>query len=212
MRENIITMGRKILLAFIALAIVLPLSGQAENKKSALLVIDIQYFYFPGGDMPLYQPEKAAKNAAMIIDKFRSDKNDVIYVKHNYEPGEGIHNSVKPLEGEKVFNKDNVNSFLDTGLNEYLQENNIDRLVICGMQTHMCVEAAVRAAADLGYECILIHDACTSRDLKFNDHIITAVDVHLSTLSTLRSYAKIISAEEYLIYYTHQKNHFPYHR
>lgn len=191
-------MRRKIIFAFFALSIALSLAGQTENGKSALLVIDIQDFYFPGGDMPLYQPEKAAGNAAMIINKFRSDENDVIYVKHNYEPGGAIHKLVIPMDGERIFNKSDVNSFLDTGLNEYLKEHHIDRLVICGMQTHMCVEAAVRAAADLGYECILIHDACTSRDLKFNEHIISAVDVHLSTLSTLSSYAKIMSAEEYL--------------
>ncbi|MEE4214712.1 MAG: cysteine hydrolase family protein [Bacteroidales bacterium] len=191
-------MLRKIIFAFVALSISLSLAGQTEKSKSALLIIDIQDFYFPGGNMPLYQPEDAAENAAMIINKFRSDKEDLIFIKHNYEPGGAIHKSVKPLEGEKIFNKNDVNSFLDTGLNEYLKEHHIDRLVICGMQTHMCVEAAVRAAADLGYECILIHDACTSRDLKFNEHIISAVDVHLSTLSTLSSYAKIMSAEEYL--------------
>jgi len=81
---------------------------------------------------------------------------------------------------------------------EYLQEMGINELVIAGMMTHMCVEAATRSADDLGFRTILVHDACATRDLKFGDDIIKARDVHLSTLSTLRAYAEIISAEEYL--------------
>jgi nicotinamidase-related amidase len=62
----------------------------------------------------------------------------------------------------------------------------------------MCVEAATRAAADLGYSCILVHDACATKDLKFGDKLIKASDVHFSTLSTLRSYAKVVAVEEFL--------------
>jgi nicotinamidase-related amidase len=62
----------------------------------------------------------------------------------------------------------------------------------------MCVEAATRAAADLGFRCIVIHDACTTKDLKFGEKVIRAEDVHYSTLSTLRSYAIILSTSEFL--------------
>ncbi len=191
-------MKRKIVLIFLSTVLTLTIFGQDTGKQSALLVIDIQDFYFPGGDVPLYQPEEAAENAALLINKFRKNGDEVIYVRHNYDPGGAINNTVKPIETEKVFSKDNVNSFLGTGLQQYLKEQKIDQLIICGMQTHMCVEAAVRAASDLGYDCILIHDACTSRDLKFNDHVIKATDVHLATLSTLGSYAKIMSTRDYI--------------
>jgi hypothetical protein len=50
----------------------------------------------------------------------------------------------------------------------------------------------------MGFETILIHDACATRDLKFGDEVISARDVHLSTLSTLRAYAKIVSTQEFL--------------
>jgi nicotinamidase-related amidase len=74
----------------------------------------------------------------------------------------------------------------------------IKRLVIAGMMTHMCVEAAARAADDLGFETILIHDACATRNISFEDRIIAAQDVHLSTLSTLQAYVSIMSTSEYL--------------
>jgi nicotinamidase-related amidase len=80
----------------------------------------------------------------------------------------------------------------------YLREKGVSRLVIAGMMTHMYVEAAARAAVDLGFETILIHDACATRELTFGDEVIAAKDVHFSTLSTLKAYATIVSAGQYL--------------
>jgi len=71
--------------------------------------------------------------------------------------------------------------------------------VICGMMTHMCVEAATRAGSDYGFECLVIGDACATRDLEFNGHKVSAEDVHISTLSTISgSYAKVMDVEEFL--------------
>jgi nicotinamidase-related amidase len=171
-------------------------SGQ--GKKSALLIIDIQDFYFPGGRSALVEPEKAADKAARLLGRFRHKGLPVVHVRHNSEPGGKINDIVKPLPGEKIVSKDEVNCFKGTGLSEFLKQNGIDTLVICGMQTHMCVEAATRAGADLGYKCILVHDACATKDLKYGDKVIKAEDVHFSTLSTLKSYADVKSTEDYL--------------
>ena len=122
----------------------------------------------------------------------------VIHIRHNSEPGGEINDIVKPLPSEKIFSKDAVNCFVGTDLLDFLKTNKIDTLVICGMQTQMCVEAATRAASDYGFKCILIHDACATKDLKFGDKIIKAEDVHYSTLSTLKNYAQVISTKEYL--------------
>jgi nicotinamidase-related amidase len=170
--------------------------AQAGNK--ALLIIDIQDFYFPGGKSALVEPEKAAANAALLLIKFRKEKMLVIHVRHNSEPGGKISDIVKPLAGEKIISKDAVNCFLGTDLLDFLKTNKTDTLVICGMQTHMCVEAATRAASDYGFKCILIHDACATKDLKFGDKTIKAEDVHYSTLSTLRNYSKVLSTKEYI--------------
>jgi nicotinamidase-related amidase len=171
---------------------------QAQIKNKALLIIDIQDFYFPGGKSALVNPEKAADNAALLLAKFRKDNLLVVHVRHNSESGGNINDRVKPLPEEKVVSKDEVNCFIKNDLTDYLKLHRIDTLVICGMQTHMCVEAATRAASDLGFKCILIHDACATKDLKFGDKTISAENVHYSTLSTLKNYAKIESTEEYL--------------
>lgn len=66
------------------------------------------------------------------------------------------------------------------------------------MQTHMCVEGATRAAYDLGFKVIVVSDACTTKNLKWKDKTITWEQVHYSTLNTLKNYAEIVNAEEYL--------------
>ena len=170
----------------------------AQRNSKALLVIDIQDFYFPGGKMALSEPEKAAGNAALLLGWFREKKLPVIHIRHNSEPGGKINEIVEPLETEKIITKNEINSFKSTGLNDYLKKLSVDTLVICGMQTHMCVEAAVRAGADLDYKVILVHDACTTRDLIWENKIVKAQDVHLSTLVTLKNYAVLKSTSEYL--------------
>ncbi len=176
----------------------LSISLLAQPSSKALLIIDIQDFYFPGGKSALVEPEKAAANAALLLDRFRKDKMLVIHVRHNSETGMKINDIVKPFPTEKIVTKNAVNCFVKTDLLDFLKTNKIDSLVICGMQTHMCVEAATRAASDMGFKCILIYDACATKDLKFGDRIIKAADVHYSTLSTLKNYAVVESTVDYL--------------
>jgi nicotinamidase-related amidase len=189
---------KKLILSIFLILIVI-ISVSAQSGKKALLIVDIQDFYFPGGKSALVEPEKAAANAALLLKDFRNRNMLVIHVRHNAEPGGKINDIVKPLPSEKIVSKDAVNCFVGTDLLAYLKENKIDSLVICGMQTHMCVEAATRAASDYGFKCTLIHDACATKDLRFGDRVVKAEDVHSSTLSTLTNYAKVISTKEYLI-------------
>ncbi len=171
---------------------------QAQDHKTALLLIDIQDFYFPGGKSALVEPEKAANNAARLLEYFRSEKMPVIHVRHTAEPGGKINDIVKPLPDEKIFSKSAVNCFVGTDLLSFLKTIKTDTLVICGMQTHMCVEAATRAASDLGFKCILVHDACATKDLTFGNKVIKAEDVHYATLATLKNYAKVESTDEFM--------------
>ena len=167
-----------------------------DSVKTALLIIDVQYFYFPDGRLPLVGSIEASLKIKKILERFRMENMPVIHVKHMTRSEGEIHENVKPVSNEKVIEKKYANCFRETELLELLKTNNIQRLVICGMQTHMCVEAGTRAAADYGFECIVVQDACATRDLKFEDRIIQAADVHYSTLSSLSgSYAKITNTE-----------------
>jgi len=189
-------MKQTILLFLCCLAPIGPVLGQADEPKTALVLIDIQAFYFDTNRAPLVGREEASLQAGKILVHFRETGQEVIHIKH--KGGGEIHEYVKPLPAETVFIKEHVNCFRETPLLEHLQTQGIKRLVIAGMMTHMCVEAATRAADDLGFETILIHDACATRNISFGDEIIAAKDVHISTLSTLKAYATIMSTSEYL--------------
>jgi nicotinamidase-related amidase len=192
------TLGISSVMVFLLTVFLYP-TPEKENNATALLLIDIQDFYFSGGRSPLENPEKASLNAQKILKKFREKGMLVVHIRHNAKLGAEIHKHVMPIKKEKVISKDHVNGFKDTDLLIYLRAHNVKQLIICGMMTHMCVEAATRAAHDFGFDCILIRDACATRDLKYGDKIIKAADVHLSTLSSLNGYyAKVMNTEDYL--------------
>jgi nicotinamidase-related amidase len=164
--------------------------------QTALILIDIQNDYFEKGTMPLVGSDKACENARLILNKFRTDKLPVIHIQHLatrpdatfFLPntiGAEIHQSLKPLDNEKIIVKHYPNSFRETKLLDYLKSIDISDLVLCGMMTHMCVDATTRAAKDFGFNCTLIGDACATRSLEINEQAIKVEDVHNSFLAAL---------------------------
>ncbi|HAK27748.1 MAG TPA: cysteine hydrolase, partial [Sphingobacterium sp.] len=94
------------------------------------------------------------------------------------------------------------NSFRETELLDYLRSNKVEKLVVVGMMTHMCIDATVRAAVDLGFSCTVIADACATRDLEINGSVVAALDVQHAFLAALAFfYAQVQDIETYLARY-----------
>ena len=175
---------------------------------TALLIIDIQNDYFPGGAMQLEGAEAAAQKAAQALKGFRDKGHRVIHVRHTstrpgatfFLPGTKgveIHASVAPAGGETVVDKNFPNSFRNTGLKEILEKERIRHLVVAGMMTHMCVDASVRHAADLGFKVTLLGDACATRAQTFGGESVPARQVHTAFLASLNGfYARVINSHE----------------
>jgi nicotinamidase-related amidase len=177
--------------------------------KTALLLIDIQKDYFPGGKHPLINPLEAAKKAYLLLQCFREHGGRHVHIQHiSREPdatffisgdrGTDIHDSVAHFEGEPIVYKHEPNSFLKTNLLELLKSWEIERVIISGMMTHMCVDATARAASDLGFQVIIAEDACATRDLKYGDTSIPAEYVQKAFLAALKSYGRVMKSEEIL--------------
>jgi nicotinamidase-related amidase len=178
--------------------------------KRALVLIDLQNDYFPGGKWTLSGIESAADNAAKVLAAARAAGDLVVHVRHEFtaadapfftpgSPGAQIHPKVKNLEGEPVVLKHQVNSFRETDLKAILDRDGIEEVVICGAMSHMCVDAGTRAASDLGYKCVVVHDACATRDQEFEGAVVPAADVHAAFMAALRfGYARLVTTEEYL--------------
>ncbi|MDR2919597.1 MAG: cysteine hydrolase [Tannerella sp.] len=178
--------------------------------KKALLLIDIQNDYFEGGSNTLEGSLEASLNAKEILTLFRQQNLPVVHIQHlSTRPsstffipdtkGAEIHPNVAPLHEEKVIIKHYPNSFRETDLLDYLRSEGITELVVCGMMTHMCVDATVRAAKDYGFNCTLIADACATRTLVVSGETVKAHEVHNAFLAALAYfYSTVTTARDYI--------------
>lgn len=146
-------------------------TSSPKEQPSALLLIDIPNDDFPGGAMPLAEPEAAGRNAAALLARFRAAGRPAFHIRHEAArpgatfflpatPGADIHPCVAPLPGETVILKGWTNSFRDADLDPALAACGAKRLAVAGRMTRLCVDATVRAAFDLGYAVTLADDAC----------------------------------------------------
>lgn len=177
--------------------------------NTALLLIDIQNDYFLNGRMPLEKSAEACQKAQEALQIYRSRHLPVIHVQHistrpdavHFLPctkGVEFHASVQPIKSETVIKKHYPNSFKDTSLLAHLNKQGIKHLIIAGMMTHLCVDATVRAAYDLGFTCTVLHDACAAKSLEFNNMVIPAQTVHQAFLAALQPlYANVTSVREF---------------
>lgn len=175
---------------------------------TALLIIDMQNDYFETGKFPLVNINAAAINSATILAAFRNTGQPVIHIRHEIlrkpapffeagTKGANIHTTVAPTQDEPVITKNFPNSFRDTDLQDQLQALNVTNLVIIGAMSHFCIDATTRAAADLGYNCTVAHDACATRDLEFDGVHVPAAQVHASFMAALAmGYGAIIPTDQ----------------
>jgi nicotinamidase-related amidase len=176
----------------------------------ALVLVDIQNDYFPGGTMELVGMDSAGDNARSVLESFRERKAPLYHIQHlSVRPGATFfvpetnganhHASVLPAAQEVVIQKNFPNAFRATDLEQQLRDAQIEQLVIVGAMSHMCIDATTRAAFDLGFECTVVEDACATRNLEFNGKTVAAEQVHGSFMAALAApYATVVSTAAYL--------------
>jgi nicotinamidase-related amidase len=179
-------------------------------SQRALILVDIQNDYFTGGKWPLVGQAEAAEKAAAVLTAARAAGDAVIHIRHEItrpnapffvrgSEGAAIHPSVQPLPGETILVKNFANSFRETSLKAELDGRGLTDLVILGSMTQNCIDSTTRAAADLGYSATVIHDACATLDLKFEDQTIPAAQVQAAYMAALGfAFANVVSTETYL--------------
>lgn len=182
----------------------------SHMSKRAIIAVDIQNDYFPGGKLPLRGIEEAAANAGRVLAHARQAKNLLVHIRHEFpdplapffNPGTAgatIHPSVAPLDLETVILKHHPNSFLKTDLKSALDAGGIKEVIIIGAMSHMCIDATSRAASDFGYKTVIVHDACATRDLEFGGQTVPAAQVHAAIMAALEfGYGTVISTNELL--------------
>ena len=179
--------------------------------SDALILVDIQNDYFPGGAMELTGMGTACDLARMVLHSFRQRRAPRFNIQHLalkpdapfFVPntvGVQHHEGTKPHAGEAIIQKNFPNAFRDTDLEEQLRDAGVEHVVIVGAMSHMCIDATTRAAFDLGFRCTVVQDACATRDLAFNDQTIPAQKVHAAFMAALSApYASVVSCTKYLM-------------
>ena len=159
--------------------------------------------------MELVGISEAGQKAAELLAIFRDSNQPTFHIQHIsarkgapfFLPdtkGAEIHDCIKPHSDEPVIQKFYPNSFRETALLDELKKCQVEQVVICGAMSHMCIDATARAAFDFGFKCVVIEDACATRNLEFGGQAIVARQVHGSFMAALgAAYAEVRSLEEY---------------
>ena len=105
--------------------------------------------------------------ANKVLAKARREGIPVIYVE--VRRGERtleteIHPAIKPQPGEPVLTKRRVGPFSTTNLDELLKEKSVELLVLMGIRTSGCMLSAIRWAADIDYQLIVLSDCCADQE------------------------------------------------
>ena len=78
------------------------------------------------------------------------------------EVGHDIVEEVYPIAGEPIVDKPGKGAFYATDLDAILKMKGIQKLVVCGVTTEVCVHTSVREANDRGYDALVLSDCVGS--------------------------------------------------
>ena len=166
-----------------------------DLEHAVLLPVDMQQA-FDSAPWPRRWNEEVDANGLALLAAWRSAGRPIIHVRHDSVqpgstlapglPGNALRPGFEPLDREQLVTK-NVNSaFIATDLSFRLKQLGAKHVVTFGISTDMCVSTTVRTGANLGWDMILVSDACDCFDLPDGSGgIIPAEEIHRAHVATL---------------------------
>jgi len=158
--------------------------------------------------------KSAVKNAQRLLNLCRRKGFDIVHIRMQgptdnprhtakvnrkigliipprFEDGEFI-DEVKPLPSELVITKTNGGALSGTNLDFILRNMDIDSLILAGFLTDQCLLATSLHAADLGYDVLIVEDACTTRSKMLHDAVLLAQKDVCAKIKTTDEVVKIL--------------------
>ena len=172
--------------------------------NAALIVIDVQQGFLDPRWGRRNNPA-AEENIAALLAAWRAARRPVIHVRHASPsptgtfragtPGFAFKPQAQPLIGEPVVTKSVNSGFIGTDLERRLREGGIDTVVLSGLTTDHCVSTTARMAGNLGFDTIVVEDACATHERTGPDgRHYTAEAMHATALASLNGeFARIAS-------------------
>ncbi|QKX55321.1 uncharacterized protein TRUGW13939_02413 [Talaromyces rugulosus] len=180
--------------------------SSASPQDSTLIIIDAQNEYITGA-LKTENVAVTRKVVAKLLEKYRQagDGKNIVHVIHEVPEGAPVFTpntalaqefeELTPKAGEKVVTKNFPNSFEKTDLHAYLQGLGDvgKKVVLVGYMAHVCISSTTRAAADLGYDALVVRDAVGDRNIPG----VKAEDLVSVVLSELADgFATVVSEED----------------
>lgn len=182
---------------------------ETMHDPIALIVIDMQNAMRSESLPPRNNPA-AEDNIARLQWAWRSAGQPLVFVRHIsrsptslFAPGQhgaAFQDRFLPQPHEHVVEKNVPDAFINTGLERWLHARALRRLVIAGVSTNNSVEATARTAGNLGFDVVVVSDACFTFDKQdFGGTWRSAEEVHLMSLANLHDeYAQVRSTDQVL--------------
>ena len=173
-----------------------------QATQRALLVIDLQNDYFPGGAFPLWNTDATLLNIEQAIAKAKAASTHIIHIQHIADPSLGIapffnkgsvgaeiHPSIFAAAPDApVVIKAYADSFHHTDLEATLQKLGVTELLVCGMMTQNCVTHTAIAKAAEKYTVSILADCCTT----------ISEMIHLIALNAVSTRAPLVKSVDVL--------------
>lgn len=157
-------------------------------KKSALVVVDVQRYFFEQGAAAFLNPSpNVLKNILRLINAFRMCGRPVFFTRHAHkkskdmgqmgrwwdgklpfdgDPTSELMPEIKLTAGDILLTKTKYSAFEETTLEENLRERNVDTVVIAGAMTNVCVETTARHSFIKDFQPVIAEDACAANSLE----------------------------------------------
>jgi nicotinamidase-related amidase len=172
----------------------------SQPRTSALIVIDVQNDYFPGGAYPLWDTDATLERIEAAIAIARRKAIPVIVVQHVADARKGrspffnadtagvqVHARVlAAAPGAIHVQKSQADSFLGTTFEAELARHDVEQLIVCGMMTQNCVTHTAISRSAEKYQVSVLADCCTTVDQM----------IHKIALGALAARVPLIAAEE----------------
>lgn len=180
------------------------------DANAALIVIDMQKGFTDPGWGPRNNPDCEA-NVQRLLESWAASDRPVVLVRHDSvedsplnpeNPGNALLDFVAAAPHQLLVSKQ-VNSafFGEPDLAGWLDDQGIQQIVVCGIQTNMCVDTTARMGGNLGYEVLLPIDATHTFDLEGPDGVrLSADELSRATAVNLHGgeFAEVLSTAELL--------------
>lgn len=174
----------------------------------ALLVIDVQNEYF-SGKLPVSYPAGSLDNILRAMDIATVSHIPIVVIQHTARSATSpvfrkgsreweLHPEVAKRQCNVLIEKAWPDSFTETTLHEWLKNQDIAMLTVCGYMTQMCCDTTARRAFHLGYAVEFLSDATGTLSFTRETGTVTAEELHRAILVTLDRFSRVMNVEAWM--------------